>query len=129
MVVYVNDRNEICAVESTDNVNLTPLTINDEGNPFANWSAAKICCYKVNVSDGMVTMMTPYVDSRLIPHYDGLGVATEVNSSDILDTEMALTESYEETNNNLTDIELAVVELYEMITPTEESNKEDIKNG
>ena len=30
MVVYVNDRNEICAVESTDNVNLTPLTINDE---------------------------------------------------------------------------------------------------
>ena len=129
MVVYVNDRNEICAVKSTDNVNLTPLTINDEGNPFANWSAAKICCYKVNVSDGMVTMMTPYVDSRLISHYDGLGVATEVNSSDILDTEMALTESYEETNNNLTDIELAVVELYEMITPTEESNKEDIKNG
>ena len=42
---------------------------------------------------------------------------------------MALTESYEETDNNLTDIELAVVELYEMITPIEESNKEDIKNG
>lgn len=77
MILYVNSRNEIIDVNSTDDTSLTPLEVNDTDNPFNGWSVAKICCYKVAVKDGHVTMMTPYVDSRLISHIDQLGKQTE----------------------------------------------------
>lgn len=73
MIVYVDDESKIRAVGTTDDKTLTPLVINDEGNPFEGWSRAKICCYKVTVVDGVVTMMTPYIDSRLLEGIDMIG--------------------------------------------------------
>lgn len=73
MVVYVNQNDEIKDVDVTSDHSLTPLEIDDEYNPFAGWTVAKICCYRVQVKDGRVIMMTPYVDSRLIDHIDQLG--------------------------------------------------------
>ena len=53
---------------------MTVLQVDDETSPFKGWSIAKICCFKVTVSDnGEVTMMAPYVDSELIEHIDRLG--------------------------------------------------------
>lgn len=75
MKVYVNDKNEIHEVNTCSDPTLTELVITD--GTFDNWSAAKICCYKVTVDNGHVTMMTPYVDSRLLEHIDQLGHQVE----------------------------------------------------
>lgn len=83
MTIYVNDNKEIKDVDVTNLEGLIPLEINDEENPFAGWSVAKICCYKATVEEGKVTMMTPYVDSRLIEHIEKLGVDTEKNQANI----------------------------------------------
>lgn len=73
MILYVDSESRIKAVGSTTDTSLTELTINDNGNPFAGWSTAKICCYKVTVTDGIVTMMTPYVPSSMIESIDNVG--------------------------------------------------------
>lgn len=73
MKVYVDSESKIRDVGSTKDTSLTELTINDEGNPFKGWSKAKICCYMVTVVDGVVTMMTPYVDSKLLDTIDMMG--------------------------------------------------------
>ena len=75
MKVYVNEKNEIHEVNTCSDSTLTELIITD--GTFDNWSDAKICCYKVTVNNGHVTMMTPYVDSRLIEHIDQLGHQVE----------------------------------------------------
>ena len=77
MIIFVNDRNEIKDVHSTKDTSLKEIVINDDRNPFKDWSIAKICCYRVNVSEGVVCMMTPYVNSLIIEHLDRLGVYEE----------------------------------------------------
>lgn len=72
MKVYVDSENKIRDVGSTSDTALIELTINDEDNPFEGWSKAKICCYKVNVENGIVTMMTPYVDTKNFEMVDNL---------------------------------------------------------
>ena len=75
MKIYVNERNEIHEVNTCSDPSLIELEVTD--GTFDGWSEAKICCYKATVQDGNVTMMTPYVDSRLIEHIDQLGRQTE----------------------------------------------------
>ena len=75
MIVFVDSENKVRAVNVTTDNSLTPLYV-DENNdtfPFKGWSVAKICCYKVNVSEGVVTMMTPYIDSRNLEMIDTMG--------------------------------------------------------
>lgn len=75
MILYVDDEHKIKAVNSTTDDTLTPIYVdeNHELFPFKGWSTAKICCYKVEVYGGVVTMMTPYVDSRLLEGIDTIG--------------------------------------------------------
>lgn len=118
MIIYVNQNNEIKDVNITSDDTLTQLEIIDETNPFKGWSVAKICCYKATVSDGQVTMMTPYVDTRLIEHIDQLGNQNEVNSVDITDSQEAIGETAEICSTNITDIDdlqQAVAELTELV--------------
>ena len=77
MYIHVNERNEIKEVGNNSNPSLACLQINDNDidNPFLYWNTAKICCYKVKVSDGVVTEYTPYVDTRIIEHIDRQGKA------------------------------------------------------
>lgn len=75
MKIYVNHKNEIKDVGTTTDESLIEYVIDDENNPFASWSVAKICCYKVEVENGYVTMFTPCVNSRIIEHIDQLGKA------------------------------------------------------
>lgn len=77
MIVFVDSESRIKAVGKTSDESLKPLFIKDDTSPFKGWSKAKICCYKVEVSDGIVTMMTPYVDSRLIDEIDMMGHSIE----------------------------------------------------
>lgn len=77
MKVYVDNDNCIRAVGFNTNASLKELTIKDAFNPFKTWSKARICCYKVNVEDGMVTMMTPYIDSQTLDMIDTLGKQVE----------------------------------------------------
>ena len=75
MILYLNDKSEIHDVNSTEDLSLTPVYV-DENNelfPFKGMSDEGICCYKVTVVDGIIIMFTPYVDSNVIPHIDQLG--------------------------------------------------------
>ena len=103
MIIFVNERNEIKDVNITKDTSLRPYEIADSDlNPFANWSAAKICCYKVALTpekvDGaetgkyIITMMTPYIDSRIIEHIEQLGNQNETNTAAVLETQDALCE-------------------------------------
>ena len=82
MIVFVDSEGRIKAVGKTTDTSLTPLEILDteEANPFIGLSKARICCYKVTVTDGRVTMCTPYVDSRIIDQIDILGHEAEDNA-------------------------------------------------
>lgn len=75
MILYVDNENKVRAVNTTTDTSLTPLYVDETADsfPFKGWSVAKICCYKVSVSDGIVTMYTPYVDSRLLESIDAMG--------------------------------------------------------
>ena len=72
MKVFINEKGEIKDVGFSKNESLTEVTIDDEHNPFKDWCAEKICCYKVIVTNGVVTSMTPYIDTRIIEHLDRL---------------------------------------------------------
>ena len=119
MIVYTDSNGCIKDVGTTTNPDLIEVEINDETNPFAGWSDAKICCYRIQVDEeGNVTMMTPYVDSRLIDFIDKYGTLTVENQDDIRDIEEGLMETYEETITNAEDIadcRTALEEIYEMI--------------
>lgn len=93
MIVFTDENGCIRDVGKTSDTSLTPVEITD--GTFDGWSTAKICCYKVTVVDGIVTMRTPYVDSRLIEHIDMLGREvdaitpyTETKTAYIGDTEV-----------------------------------------
>lgn len=75
MILYVDSENRIKAVDKTTDESLIPLYVdeNNESFPFKGWSTAKICCYRVTVDNGVITMMTPYVDSRMIDSIDAVG--------------------------------------------------------
>lgn len=80
MIVYINQNGEIHDVGTTTDETLSPVEIiDDEENPFTGWSDARICCYRVQVVEGRVVMMTPYVDTRLIDFIDKYGTLTEQN--------------------------------------------------
>lgn len=122
MVIFTNSKNEIKDVGSTTNVELTGHVIDDNDNPFKDWSTAKICCYKATVIGGKVTMMTPYVDSRLLEHIEQLGKAEEQNADDITEAEEAIAETYELVDSNatdITDVQEAIAELYDLIIESE----------
>lgn len=90
MILYVNNRNEIKAVNQSDDITLTPLEISEDDNPFIGWNEAKICCYKVIVANDKVVRYTPYVDNTIIDHIDKL-------ATDITTLQLAICDLYEST--------------------------------
>lgn len=89
MIVYVNDRYEIKDVNTTTDTTLIPIEI-PEGHPFANWSVAKICCFKLSLEDGQYRGFAPYVDTKIIEHIERLGSGNESNSNNIGDLSSAI---------------------------------------
>lgn len=124
MYVYVNENNEIKSVDIPVD-GLTGYYISEKTSPFKGWSAAKICCYKVEVKEGVVMMMTPYIDSRFLDHFDQVGHDTEANADDIISTMDGLAITYENMEKNTEDITTTMDGLavtYESM----EKNTEDI---
>lgn len=82
MLIFENERLEIHDVgtNSKSDPSLTEVEVAD--GTFDGWSNAKICCYKAQVTNGHVVMLTPYVDSRLIEHIDQLGVQGDHNTEE-----------------------------------------------
>lgn len=119
MLLFVNNNNEVKDVNFTKDSSLLPLEVfDDDYNPFKDWSVAKICCYRVEVQNGVVIMYTPYVDSRIIEHIDKLGKQGDSNSTDILDTQLGLADTFESMEANsesITMCEEALAEIYELI--------------
>ncbi len=75
MLIFCNDRGEIHDVNTTTDPKLTPIEVTD--GSLDDMSEALICCYKVTVVDGVVTMRTPYVPSTVLESIDRLGKQTE----------------------------------------------------
>lgn len=75
MLIFVNDRGEIHDVNTTTDPTLIPIEVTD--GSLDDMSEALICCYKVTVVDGVVTMRTPYVPSTVLESIDRLGKMTE----------------------------------------------------
>jgi len=75
MILYVDNESKVRAVDITTDTSLTPLYVDETADlfPFKEWSIAKICCYKVNVSDGIITMFTPYRPSSDLEYIDEIG--------------------------------------------------------
>lgn len=83
MLIFENSNLEIHDVGSSTDPTLTPIEVTD--GTFDGWSVAKICCYRAQVVDGNVVMLTPYVDSRLIEHIDQLGRQAEAATPTIIE--------------------------------------------
>lgn len=114
MIIFVNSKNEIKDVNFTSDETLTPVEVTD--GTFDSWSTARILCYKVEVADGHVMMLTPYVDSRIVEQLDKSGIVIDQNTSDITDAQVAIVEGFEvaTTNtNDITDIQLGMAGMYE----------------
>lgn len=118
MILFVNERNEIKDVGKTDKFGLSALVVDDKDNPFMGWSKQKICCYKVQVIHNRIIGFTPYIDTRIMEHFDDLSKVDEEGAIQIEDTQVGLMETYEIADTNSTDIAdlmAAVEELYEMM--------------
>lgn len=129
MVLFVNDKGEIRDIDSTEDKSLKELEITGN-NPFEGWSDARIRCYRVEVRDGEVVMMTPYVSSTILDHIDYLGHGTERVAENIINTQMALTETFEQAEKNgdqITDAEIAIAEVYEAVVRLSDMIKEFLK--
>lgn len=74
MILFINNKNEIKDVNTTDDNSLTSIEIEDENNPFVDWSVAKICCYALNLENGKYKGFYPYVDTRIIEHLNKLSI-------------------------------------------------------
>jgi len=109
MKIYTNENGDIKAVHTTTDTSLIEHEIADEANPFAGWSDDRICCYRVHVQGDRVTMMTPYIDSRFIDHFDMGGKQHTDNSEGIFDL------AEEDAGNSE-----AIFELAEMMADMEE---------
>lgn len=129
MVLFVNDKGEIKDIDSTEDKSLTALEITGN-NPFEGWSDARIRCYRVEVRDGEVVMMTPYISSTLLDHIDYLGKGTQAVAESVTSTQMALTETFEQAEKNgdqITDAEIAIAEVYEAVVSLNDTIKEFLK--
>lgn len=82
MYVYMNKNHEIKSVNSPIG-DLDGYYIDDEFNPFKDWSYPKICCYKADIVDGTVMMFTPYVTSDVIESIDRLAKQNNANLEEI----------------------------------------------
>jgi septal ring factor EnvC (AmiA/AmiB activator) len=119
MKVYVDSESRIKAVGSTEDTSLMELTINDDDNPFSDWSVAKICCYKVTVSDGFVTMFTPYRPSSSLDYIDSLGNDIAIKESQITELDNTVTNlntQVEELNTEITTKDTQISELNTEVT-------------
>lgn len=129
MILFVNEKGEIKDIDATEDKSLTALEITGN-NPFEGWSDARIRCYRVEVRDGEVVMMTPYVSSTLLDHIDYLGRSTHAVSESVTNTQMALTETFEQAEKNgdqLIDAEIAIAEVYEELVRLNDTIKEFLK--
>lgn len=123
MYLSVNEYNEVKKVGIDENLTVLFVDETREDFPFRGMSEARICCYRINVKDGIIMMMTPYMDSISLDVIDQLGQSTEVNKSDISDNRDGLMETFEATLTNTDDVAInrqAIEELYEMLTAESE---------
>ena len=97
MKVFVDEENRIKDVDSTEDTSLREVYVDEtsEDFPFTGKSPQFICCYKIEADDnGIITMWTPYVDSKALPHIDEQGKKDEdlMTAAKILLGEVEVTE-------------------------------------
>lgn len=84
MILYINQKNEIKDVNTTEDSSLTPFEISEnDSNPFNEWIVDKICCYKVIIEDGKIKGIEPYVDSIIIDRIETLSKANSATQAQL----------------------------------------------
>ena len=117
MKVFVNEEGKIKAIHASDDTSLQMYELDEEhaSYPFSGWSEGRILCYKINVAPitideeptgkYMVTMMTPYVDTRIIEKIE-----------DLYKENSTLRSSQIVTEQTITDLDLQMIETEQMNT-------------
>ena len=87
MKVFIDHTGCIHDVNTTTNPALIEVNIDDSNNPFAGWTVAKICCYKIQTSEGIVQGYAPYIPSSIVELIDRLAkenaeLRTRANNTD-----------------------------------------------
>lgn len=74
MKLYVDLHGRIMAINATERTDLAEIEVDENAMdfPFKGWSESRICCYRVNVENGRITMMTPYVPTHMISALENL---------------------------------------------------------
>ena len=115
MLVYTDSNGCIKDVGTTSDDSLIPVEIlDDEENPFKDWHVSRICCYRVNVVEGHVVMMTPYINSVLLDVIDRFGTADIQTAEDIISAEQEITDhdlALIEAEQEITDMDIRIMEL------------------
>ena len=122
MYLSVNEYNEVKKVGVDENLTVLFVDETREDFPFRGMSEARICCYRINVKDGIIMMMTPYMDSISLDVIDQLGKSTETNKSDISDNRDGLMETFETgmtNSDDITTLRNGLMEVYEMLLGSE----------
>lgn len=124
MKVFVNEEGKIKAVHASDDASLQMYELDEtvESFPFAGWSDGRIMCYRINVAPimideeltgkYMVTMFTPYVDTKIIEKIE-----------DLYKENGALRSSQIVTEQTITDVDLQMQEEYDAIYTTKHSTE------
>ena len=146
MKIFVNDRNEIKDVHSTKDNTLTEIIINDNENPFKDWSIAKICCYRVGLTPETITEIVgtkevaytdlegnEFTETKEITETKETGkyivsMCTPYVNSLIIEHLDRLGEQNGQTDETVTNLEVAVCENYETAEIHMESTNSQLDN-
>lgn len=126
MKVFVNEEGKIKAIHASDDTSLQMYELDEtvESFPFSGWSDGRIMCYRINVAPitidaeptgkYMVTMLTSYVDTRIIEKIEDLCKENGVLRSSQIVTEQTITDldlQMIETEQMNTDMDLRLMAL------------------
>ena len=117
MKLYLDNKNRIMAVNSTDRTDLTEITVDD--SEFMGWSDVRICCYKIGYTtdeEGVshINMMTPYVPTHMMSAIEQLDEETKKLEIAQTETEISITDmdlQSIETEQAITELDLRVMAL------------------
>lgn len=89
---------------SNDSLNRIEIA-DDEMNPFVGKSNAEICCYRIQVdSEGHISSLSPYIDSREIHRYSHIGKDNKKVDGRVDEVESSVDETNATVDMLLTDV-------------------------
>ena len=124
MKLYLDNKNEIMAVNSTDRTDLTEITVDD--NEFMGWSDVRICCYRINYYYPQIETKTQTneetgetIEVPVYSEYATITMMTPYVPTHIIAAMKQLDEQHTETEQGMTEMDLRIIESEQYMTDLE----------